>query len=313
VEKLEMNPAFRRGKRVLVTGASGFVGTQAVPLLQAAGFEVHAVSSRPRPAAVGVRWHQVDLLDQGAAARVVANVHPSHLLHLAWYAEPRKYWTHPINVRWVEASIGLVRAFREAGGQRAVMAGSCAEYDWHSGPCREQATPLQPELTYGQCKHALQVLLDAYSKVTGLSSAWGRIFFIYGPGEPAQRLVPSVICSLLSNAPAQCTAGQQERDFLHVQDAARALVMLLESKHQGPINITSGHATPVKEVVSEIARQMQRTELLRLGVLKSAENDPQSISGDPGTLMRLGWSPQYNLTDGISQTIEWWKRRLEKS
>ena len=299
-------------KRVLVTGASGFVGAQAVPLLQANGFEVHGVSSRPQPPAAGMRWHHADLLGPDAAARVVADVRPSHLLHLAWYAEPGKYWTDPANARWVEASMRLVKAFREAGGRRAVVAGTCAEYDWNSGLCREQVTPLKPATVYGRCKHEMQELLESYSRETGLSGAWGRIFYVYGPGEPAQRLVPSVIRSILSNAPAKCTSGEQERDFLHVQDVSRAFVTLLESGHQGAINIASGRATPVKELASEIARQLRRPDLLLLGALRSAENDPPSIVGDAGTLTRLGWSPRHDLTGGIGQTIEWWREHLEK-
>ena len=92
-------------RRALVTGASGFVGAQVVPLLQASGFDVHAVSSRPQPPIPGVRWHRANLLEPDAAARVVSDARPSHLLHLAWYAEPKKYWTDPVNVRWVEASM----------------------------------------------------------------------------------------------------------------------------------------------------------------------------------------------------------------
>jgi nucleoside-diphosphate-sugar epimerase len=300
-------------KRVLVTGASGFVGAEAVPLLQAGGFEVHGVSSRPQPPVAGLRWHRADLLNADAAARVIADAQPSHLLHLAWYAEPGKYWTDPVNECWVEASMRLIKAFREAGGQRVVVAGTCAEYDWNSGPCREQVTPLKPATLYGCCKHEVQLLLAAYSQATGLSSAWGRVFYVYGPGEPAQRLVPSVIRSLLSNTPAQCTAGEQARDFLHVQDVARAFVMLLESGHQGPINIASGRAVPVRELASEIARQLRRPDLLQLGALRGAENEPPSIAGDAGALTRLGWSPRHDLSSGIGETIEWWKARLEKA
>lgn len=299
--------------RVLVTGASGFIGTQVLPLLGATGaFEIHAVTSRPKAAGGNAHWHHADLLSPGSAERLVDGIRPSHLLHLAWYAEPGKYWSDPANIGWVEASLRLVRAFREHGGARAVLAGSCAEYDWKAGICREQDTPLRPASVYGGCKHAMQLLLEAYATVTGLSSAWGRVFYLYGPGEPVQRLVPSVIRPLLSGSPAACTAGDQARDYLHVEDVARAFVALLQSDHRGPVNIASGSATPVKALATEIARQLGRPELLRLGALPNAGNEPASIVGDNGLLSRLGWSPRYDLPDGIAQTIEWWKNHPGK-
>src|SRR5262249_40282661 len=106
---------------------------------------------------------------------------------------------------------------------------------------------------------------------------------------------------------AECTTGEQTRDFLHVQDAASAFVALLQGKHQGPINIASGHAVSVKEMATEIARQIGRPELLRLGALRSPENEPPSIVGDNGLLLKLGWTPRYDLPGGIAQSIEWWK------
>jgi nucleoside-diphosphate-sugar epimerase len=299
-------------KRVLLTGASGFIGFQAAPLLREKGYEVHAVSSRPQAANTEIRWHQGDLLDPEIVKRLIADVRPSHLLHLAWYAEPGKYWTDPLNVLWAEASLKLAREFRDRGGQRAVMAGSCAEYDWNSGACDEISTPLKPATTYGRCKHATQVLLEAYSGASGLSSAWGRVFYLYGPRESAERLVPSVVRSLLSGVPAQCTTGEQSRDFLHVEDVACAFVMLLESDVQGPVNIASGRPVRVRDLITEIASQVGRADLLRLGALPRPANDPQTIWGNAAKLTQTGWSPRYGLANGVRQTIEWWKGHLEK-
>ena len=115
-------------KRVVVTGARGFVGRHCLPLLLARGYEVHAVSTRPGPTADDdVRWHQVDLLDGAAAPALIDAVHPSHLLHLAWCTDHGAYWTSPQNLQWVETTLALARAFSRTG-RRIVMAGTCAEY-----------------------------------------------------------------------------------------------------------------------------------------------------------------------------------------
>ncbi|MDQ3998006.1 MAG: NAD-dependent epimerase/dehydratase family protein, partial [Gemmatimonadota bacterium] len=239
--------------RVLVTGATGFVASRALPLLVDRGFEVHAVSRARRAAEVPVAWHTADLLEPGAADALVSAVRPTHLLHFAWVTTPGEYWTTPENVEWVEASLRLVRAFAAADGTRAVFAGSCAEYDWSYGICVEGTTPLGPRRLYGVCKNSLREIVDAFGPASGLSTAWGRVFFLYGPGEHPARLVPSVARALLAGVEARCSDGHQIRDFLHVDDVAAAFVRLLESDVRGPVNIASGTGTSVRDVVAQLA------------------------------------------------------------
>src|SRR5262249_11285022 len=163
----------------------------------------HAVSSRPRPQdGFAVYWHQADLLNPQDIATLLLSIRPTHLLHLAWYAEPGKYWTSEKNLEWICASLNLLIEVVRHGGQRVVMAGPCAEYDWPSGHCAEAVAPLTPTTLYGSSKHALQVLLAAVARQAGLSSAWGRIFFLFGPYEHPSRLVASVARSLLQGEPA---------------------------------------------------------------------------------------------------------------
>src|SRR5687767_2392594 len=119
-------------RRVLVTGANGFVGRQTLAPLIARGFDVHAASRRPRPGELGdiaVTWHQADLLDRDARRELLGGIAPSHLLHAAWYLEPGKYTGSPLNLDWVVASIDLARRFEAEGGRRVVSVGSCFEYE----------------------------------------------------------------------------------------------------------------------------------------------------------------------------------------
>src|SRR5262245_60125142 len=162
-------------KRVLVTGASGFIGRAVLPELAARDYEIHAVSrSRSIPEAERTTWHAADLLAPGQAARLIETVRPTHLVHLAWVTEHGAYWTSPENLDWVQASLQLVRAFAANGGARAVLAGTCAEYDWRFGFCREGVTPLAPQTLYGVCKHALASVVEAFAAAQGLSAAWCR-------------------------------------------------------------------------------------------------------------------------------------------
>ena len=299
-------------KRVLVTGATGFIGRHSLAGLLAADYEVHAVTLEPPlvdPSSVV--WHRADLLDTHHIPDLLATVRPSHLLHFAWYATPGRYWIAPENLQWVQASLALLQAFTQAGGQRVVMAGTCAEYDWNYGFCSEAITPLAPRTLYGVCKHALQMMLIRFAQDNQVSSAWGRVFFLYGPHERRERLIPTVICSLLRNEPALCTHGNQVRDFLHVQDAASAFVALLDSSVTGPVNVASGQAVRLKDMIDAIAAKTDQAQLVRLGAIPTPIDEAPFLVADVRRLRDdVGWQPHFDLTTGLDQTIDWWRQLL---
>jgi nucleoside-diphosphate-sugar epimerase len=300
--------------RVLVTGASGFIGRHVLPMLVARDHEVHAVSSRDATAAVpGVRWHRADLLEPGAPARLAASVGAERLLHLAWYAEPGKYWTSPLNYEWVARSLELVGAFRAHGGQRVVAAGTCAEYDWSSaGTCREGVTPLAPATPYGVCKRALSDMLASWGATDGFQVAWGRVFFLYGPHEHPGRAVSSVVRALLRREPARCSDGRQVRDFMHVEDVASAFARLVESDVVGAVNVASGEGVALRDVFERIATQLDARAGLQLGALAPRAGEPAVLVADATRLREeLGWRPSIDLDTGLARTIAWWRTHPE--
>jgi len=294
-------------KRVLVTGATGCVGRMVLPELVRRGWDVRALHSRSAPVDIpGVHWRQVNLLDPAAVRRTVDESRASHLLHLAWYIAPGKWASAPENFDWVRASLELVTAFRDAGGARVITAGSCLEYDWSAGVCAEATTPCTPHTAYGTCKHALQLLTSAMMA----DSAWGRIFFLYGPHEHPDRLVSSVIRSILAGQPARTSHGRQVRDYLHARDVADAFVRLLESNVTGPINIASGQAVALKDIVMRIGELMGRPDLIQLGAIPAAATDTPLVVADTTRLRTtLGWAPSYDLDRGLTDTITWWRNQ----
>jgi nucleoside-diphosphate-sugar epimerase len=300
-------------RTVLVTGAGGFIGRHCLARLQRYAQEIH-VLGRSAVDAAGVRSHRVNLFTLDQVAELVARVRPSHLLHLAWIMTHGIYWNSAENLQWVEATLHLVRQFTTHGGRRVVVAGSCAEYEWKESCCSEKTTPLRPATLYGTCKNALGTLLAEYAQQTGISLVWPRLFFLYGPHEDKRRLVASVIRSLLLGEEARCSTGNQLRDFLHVDDAAGALVALLGSDVCGPINVGSGQAVAVREVVHKIAAKLGRTNLLRLGALPPRRDEPACLVADISRLRQdLLWQLRYSLDTGLDDTIAWWQRELQYS
>jgi nucleoside-diphosphate-sugar epimerase len=294
-------------KRVLVTGATGFIGRHSPAALAARGFDVHAVHATGTPDAPAT-WHRVDLHDREQVARLLDEVRPTHLLHFAWYAVHGKYWTSTENLRWVESSLSLLRGFAERGGVRAVLAGTCAEYDWRYGFCSERTTPTTPSTLYGISKNATHSVASAFAAQAGLSLAWGRIFFPYGPDEQPRRLVPSVIHSLLRREPVRCSHGNQYRDFIHVEDCADAFAALLDSNVDGPVNIASGRPVTIREVVRTIITLIRHGEdvPVQFGAISSPPDDPPLLVGDVHRLENeVAWTPRLGLREGLIQTIEY--------
>ena len=288
--------------RVLVTGASGLIGRGAVRALLAAGHEVVTLG-RAGGAAPGTRAIACDLIDPAATDRAVAEAGASHLLHLAWLADARDRWVSPANLDWMAATLHLVRSFRAAGGERAVCAGSCAEYDWTEAELGE-ATPLRPATVYGAAKAGTGLALAAAAPAMGLSLAWARIFFVFGPGEPRGRLFGDLIAGLRAGETVECTDGLQERDFLHVDDLGRLLAGLVAADVTGSVNVASGRAIPVRDVIGEIARQIGRPDLVRLGARPRGAGDPPRLAADVSRLVAaLGPLRPMDLASGVAATL----------
>ena len=307
--------------RVLVTGAGGFIGRWSVPPLLASGYEVHAVLSASSAVAVpaelqGAAVHRCNLLHAASIDAVMERIRPTHLLHFAWIAQPGVYWNSPENFLWLDAAEYLLHRFHAVGGRRIVMAGSCAEYDWSNpgvfdeiaGPFTDDAAPATP--AYAACKLRLQRILAQFCAQRQLSSAWGRIFFQYGPYEHPDRLVASVIHSLLRGREALCTHGRQVRGFLHVADVGAAFAAVLGAKVEGAVNVGSGEGIALAELIDRVARQIGRPDLVRLGARAAGAEPPLVLPALQRLHEECAWRPRFGLDEGLADTIRWWRTRL---
>lgn len=294
----------------MITGARGFIGRHVLNVLEEQGqFDVHAVTSGGNaPGRQRCRWHQADLLNHDDVVRLFDQVQPEYLLHLAWYTKPKEYWNATENYAWVKAGMDMAKQFHEHGGRRLVSAGTCAEYRWAYDEYAENQTPKEPATVYGKSKHSFQEGLTDYARQAGLSFLWGRIFYGYGPYEQAERLIPSLILSVLGRQPFRCAHPEYIRDFLYVKDLAEAFVALLESDVTGAVNIASGKGVSLEEMVTQTARRLGGEHLIRCGEPRKKGNDPVSIVADTRRLNHeVGWVPQWPREKGLDETIRWWK------
>lgn len=288
--------------RVLVTGASGFVGRAALAACVAAGHEAIA-ASRSRPLLEGAfAWRPADLLDRHAAAALIRDCRPDVVVHLAWTVEHGKFWTSPDNLDWVAATLALARAAADAGVRRFVGAGTCFEYQWPAdAPCREGATPLVPTQLYGVAKHATRSLLAALFELRAVEFAWARLFFMFGSGEARARLVPSIIGALRAGEPARCSSGRVVRDFLDVRDVGAAMVAVAGSRITGDVNIASGQGVTIADVARMLGEIAGRPDLVRLGALPDRAGEPPYIVADVARLRdEVGFRPSRTLREGLT-------------
>lgn len=251
-------------ERVLVTGATGFVGRQVIGPLADLGFEVHGVGRRapstltasPSPA-LPMTFHSVDLLDGDAVARAVAEIRPTCVLHLAWYVEHGLFWEAAENDPWCAATLRLGRICRDAGVRRFVGVGTCAEYDLshRPGEARREDDPLAAISAYGRAKIAAFRGLEALFASGATAFAWARLFHLFGPGEAAGRLVPSLLAALAGGEPFRVGAPQAVRDFASTEVIGRQLARLVASDLTSAVNIASGRAVTIGDFARGIAAE----------------------------------------------------------
>jgi nucleoside-diphosphate-sugar epimerase len=303
--------------KILLTGATGFIGSHLARLLVNQGDEVYALvragSNLWRIKDIEAQLHVVqgDLLALEQMSAALENIRPEVCIHAAWDVEPGRYLTALENLSMLSASLHLASKLADMGCQRFVGIGTCFEYDLSVGYLAEESLT-KPQTLYAASKLALQMVTEQLANITGMSVVWLRLFYQYGPYENRQRLVPAVICSLLQNQVVKVTKGTQIRDFLHVEDVVEAIWAVTQSNLSGPVNIGSGQPVTVQNIVAQIGTILNRPELILWGALAYNPSDPMFICANNRRLIEnTAWTPRYDLEQGLRQTVDWWQRNLE--
>ena len=295
--------------RLLLTGATGFLGRHVLNEALNAGFEVHATArsagksaemSEPR-----VVWHHLDLRDGAATSGLIRELVPSHLVNAAWDTRHGTYWTSDENNIWVATALDMIEAFADCGGRRFVQIGSCAEYEWGSGVLREDVAPENPATPYGRAKLAVHRALHEAAANRGFSAATARIFFAFGPFENEARIIPSLCRALSSGAPCSIANPGKVRDPLFVTDAARAVMAIAQSEAvSGAVNVGSGEPVALGDVGLYLETLSKTTGLLSLGAREKGSND--ALVADISKLTSTGWTRAVPLWQGLHQAYSWW-------
>lgn len=265
---------------MLITGGTGFLGTQIVQAALQRGTRVRLVT---RKSGEDKRIDYVATQDafaetQGWWENTLRGI--DTVIHAAWYAEPGKCLTSSQNLDCLQGTLVLGRASAAAQVRRFVGIGTCFEYDLQR-PLLDINTPLRPGTLYAAAKASAYLTLKAYFSTTEVSFAWVRPFYLFGKGEDPRRLFPYLHQRLAAGESAELTRGTQIRDYLDVERAGKMICEVADGAFAGPVNICSGIPVTVRQMAETIADQYGRRDLLRFGARPDNLTDPACVVGRP--------------------------------
>lgn len=316
-------------RRVLVTGAAGFVGRHLTGLLNAPGAAARVVGwRRPdtagggRPSAAGaqqrnpVEWREVDVLDAGAVERAVAELRPHHVYHCAGAAGVGGSWnsrvaTLRVNVTGTDHLLAAIR--QSAPDARILIPGSAHVYRPADGALGEDAA-IGPVSPYGLSKLAQEMLAARYA-AEGLAIVRTRSFTHIGPGQD-----PSYAASSFAQQIAAIEAGRAEpvihvgdlnarRDVLDVRDTVRAYRALMEHGAPGAVyNVCSGGDQPMREILDALLSLAEVPIEVRIDRARLRPVDYPMLCGDRTRITAdVGWEPRVKLIDTLRDLLDHWR------
>lgn len=277
--------------RLLVTGATGYIGRSLLPRLLARSGHVRCVV-RDQAAVSGADDCVVipDLWSASDEDLDVALAGVDAVVHLAWYVDAGDYLTSGENARCLTGTLHLAERARIAGVQRFVGIGTCLEYDTQYGYLTAD-TPLAPISPYACAKAAAYLALSSSLNRSEMSFAWARLFHIHGGNEDPRRLTSYLRSQLEAGRPVKLTSGRQIRDYSHIEDVAGMLSDLVFDQYEGVANICSGVPITIADFVRRLAADYDGEGLLNFGERPDRPDDPPCIIGEP-------WAKCANETGG---------------
>jgi nucleoside-diphosphate-sugar epimerase len=310
------------GKPVLVTGATGFIGSHLVRRLVREGAEVHCLvrpgsnAERIADVAVKCRTWTGDLRDRDSLARAVADARPEIVFHLAGVTAGRKPGNEFEQIERalegnLKGTLNLLEAVGRAGVtlDRFVATGGLEEYGAGASPYDEaqREAPVSP---YSASQTATTHLLQMLQRRLHLSIVTLRPALVYGPAQSVDFLIPALIVRCLEGGDFEMTEGQQRRDLLYVEDLAEAYLRVAVAPRVAGevINVGTGVAVLVREIAATVVRLAGRNTRLRTGVIPERATEIADLvcSNDKAARL-LGWRPTTSLEEGLVRTIAWYR------
>jgi len=293
-------------KKILVTGASGFIGSHLCRSLLERGAEVHGISRRqPSGGHNGIRWWQSDLTDGDAVRKLFSAIQPHYIFHLASYVSGSRALEAvlPTFYNNLATTVNILTAATERGCDRVILAGSLEEPE----PGEVLATPCSP---YAAAKWSCGAYARMFHALYNTPAVIARLFMVYGPGQQdLKKLVPYVTLSLLRGESPKLSSGQRLVDWIYVEDVVKGLKQIaLASDVEGKtVELGSGILVSVKDVVERLGCMIDSKKELLFGALNERPFEQVRAANTSDAFEKIGWSPEVSLEEGLARTVSWFR------
>lgn len=295
--------------KVLITGASGFIGLHLCERLTQLGASVHGISRTARTAASEhMTWWQGDVGDIESVRRLFKEIGPDTVFHLAShvYGAPNLEHVLPTFRANLQSTVNLLTAGAEMGCRRMVLTGSLAEPVYEQGerfPSSPYAAAKWASSAYGRMFHALY----------GLPVILTRVFMVYGPAQrDLTKLIPYVTLSLLQGKAPKISSGARMVDWIYVDDLIDGFIAVATANgiEGSTIDLGSGNLVSIREIVERLESIVQGGPPASFGALQDRPLEPVRVANVKETSSRIGWKPVHSLETGLRTTVGWYRAHL---
>lgn len=310
-----------KNRKILITGYTGFVGSNLARYFIKAGADVYVFTRktsnkwRIKDVLKELTEYQVDLLNYSALKRIISEIRPEVIIHTAVYGgfTFQRNETDIINTNLIGTS-NLINACAQVGFELFINTGSSSEYGIKNSPMKE-ADLLEPINIYGVSKAAAALLCQEKAMAEKLPIVTLRLFSPYGYYEAENRLIPSVILSCLKSKNPKASSPTAVRDFVFIEDVISAYVSAIRQKDNisdgGIFNIGAGLQHSVGEVIAEVIKMSDNKLKPEWGTVSNPRIEPKIWQADISKAKEiLDWQPQYNLQSGLEKTIKWFEENI---
>ena len=301
-----MAPESLRGRRALVTGATGFIGSALVRRLLDEGASVYAVSRQPAPTGPpDIRWLAGNLDDLCVVQRVFEAAQPQVVFHLASHVAGARdlALVMPTFRASVVSTVNLLSVAAERRCDRLLVTGSLEE------PAEPAAAPSSP---YAAAKHAASGYARMFHALFGTPVTVLRLFMVYGPGQAdTKKLIPSVIKALLRGERPQVSSGTREIDWIYIEDVVGAIVAAVDAPAAvgTTIDVGSGTLMSIRSVVEQLTELVNPRVRPLFGAVPDRPLEQVRVADTARTTALIGWKPKVPLNEGLRRTVDWYARR----
>lgn len=270
--------------KILVTGATGFIGNHLIPRLLECGHAVVAVA-RDEVKASKLTWYAdvqflaYDIYAPDFKLTLAQFGNPEALAHLAWPGLPNYNALFHFEEN-LPADYRFIRSLVDQGLKQVMVTGTCFEYGMQNG-CLTEEMPTLPANPYALAKDTLRKSLQLLQQQSSFTLQWARLFYMYGPGQNPNSLLAQLDCAIDNGESVfNMSGGEQLRDYLPVEDVASRLVSLLENmQYDGIFNICSGEPISVRRLVEQYLSKRSVDIELKLGHYPYSDNEPMAFWG----------------------------------